>query len=315
MNLHMLCCCGENADPCAPACDCESSYIISGLGGVFNYDASRTGPTPCTTLCDDYDTGNLRSSVQLAIQFTQGQTGALSRVAGTCCYKAFGELTATYQYGLTQQWFCCGQNPSPVCVHTENKTGTVTLDFCYTVVCLPNIYRNGPGWLHSLTICGFCIDNIQVVTQPPTPQECTDGLSCDELPLARYGLCVGGGGYRWATALKCLDAIQRPGDVEYIDFCGPYYDCNVSGGGTPCFEPYLIQQRLMGPFSPYLVAEFTAGNPEPEPCGNTGVGDGPMGTVLTNCTTHKNICTGGYDYQDDCCRAELTYGFSLPYFL
>jgi len=74
-----------------------------------------------------------------------------------------------------------------------------------------------------------------------------------------------------------------------------------------------VQQSLLnGPFSPYLVAEFTGGNPKPEECDETTIGTFQQRTIALNCVSHKDLCTGGYDYTSDCCRAELSYGFNFP---
>jgi len=312
VNLHMLCCCGDNANPCAPACECASSYIISGITGSLNWEVNPARTAPCTN-CDDYDSAGSSRSQFLTITFTQGPTTALAKVAGTCCYKATGILYATYNWSATDRLTCCPFEPQQVCYHNETKTGTKQIPFCYTVVCQPNVYDNGVGWVHSLTMCGFCVGNIQTISGE-SDNDCLDPDLCNNLPLARLGLCFGGGSYTWHTALKCLDTIQRPADVRYVSWCSNNYDCQVGGENVACYQPQRDQSISMGPFSPYLVNEFTAGNPEPDPCGDVTI-TASQQTIAINCTVHKDICSGGYDYTTDCCRAEFTYGFSLPYFL
>ncbi len=315
-NLYKWCCCGDQGDPCAPACECDSSYIISAMSGQLSFEASTTNVAPCTTLCDQYDGGNIQTYVGLNITLFQGNTQPLARPVGKCCYQAYGEFNGTYNFNLTQRWYCCGIGQGTVCTHTENATGSITLPFCYTAYCDPLAYNNGPGWVHTLTICGFCHGNIQVVTSPPTLQECIDGISCDELPLARYGLCFGGATYEWRTPLKCLDIINRTTEVNPIGPCIQPGPCAVADGDGPCIPTAVQQSLLNGPFSPYVVAEFTGGNPKPEECDETSIGTFPGSTgpwtIALNCVSHKDLCTGGYDYTSDCCRAELSYGFNFP---
>lgn len=310
-NLYKWCCCGAQGDPCAGACECDSSYIMNGLSGSLGWQFTGYQGTPCSNLCWDYDSGGHRNSHSLQMTFTQGQTTALAKVAGTCCYRAYGELFVSYDYTFSQIITCC-QNLTPkVCTWQEQKFGNKTLDFCYTVVCQPNVLNGGPGWVHSLSICGFCVGNIQV-SGSPTGNECADPDLCDSLPLGRYGLCFGGGTYRWVTALKCLDTIQRPSDVHEQGPCGGFSNCEESG--DLCLEPQIFQSGAMGPFSPYTVAEFTTANPQPDDCAEVSA-TSSQETIVVNCIGHKDVCTGAYDYSSDCCEATFTYGFSLPYFV
>lgn len=312
-NLYKWCCCGAEGDPCAGACECDSSYMMNGLTGQLSWDWTNYSGTPCSNLCWDIDSGGVKDSHSLQMSFTQGPTTALAKVKNTCCYKAVGELYVNYNYVHSQIITCC-QNLTPkVCTWQEQKSGTRSVDFCYTVTCFPNIYNGGPGWLHSLTICGFCVGNIQL-SGAPTGNECADPDLCDSLPLGRYGLCFGGAAYSWVTKLKCLDTIQRPADVGVQGPCGQLSDCNAIGNPPVCLEPQVAQHIAMGPFSPYIVAEFTAMNPQPEDCSEVSIPAEPT-SIFTNCVNHKDACSGAYDYSGDCCEATFSYGFALPYFV
>ena len=313
-NIHMFCCCGNPPeDPCEPGCSCDSSYIISGIAGQSSAEWSTAKSDPCSDLCWDYDTGGMEYTGTLDISFTQGQTTALAKVAGTCCYRAYGELNLTYTFTITQKITCCQLIPPRVCTWQETRTGTLSVDFCYTVNCLPNIYNNGPGWIHSITICGFCIDNIQI-SDAPNADECADPDLCNSLPLGRFGLCVSGAAYSWATALKCFPDIQPNSEVNQISGC--VFGSNCDGEiPFPCFNDAVVQALATKPFHPYLRAEFTALNPKPDPCGDYGTGFG-FAAVGPQCPLVDGVaCLNGYEYEGDCQRCEFQYGIQFPTFL
>ena len=261
---------------------------------------------PCFS-CGDYDGHNIDDNHALSVGFTQSSPMTLTRTG--CCYQAFGTASAAFNYYLVQRYYCCGPAPLPsnVCTHTDTFIGSIGIPICYTVQCQPNAWQGQPGWVHTITFCGFSIGVGTVVSF--NDPDCVAVFDCDEPPLSQCSFWVGGASYSWVSKLKPLDQISSLDRLAAP--CNSALVCGSdSEGYLRCLHGSYEDSFINGPCSIFTKCDPYY-SPDPEPCDRP-----PMGVFAQSflgCPgAEKSACTGGVDFRSDCCSLETTWNAAFP---
>lgn len=309
MNKARLCCCVNNPYPCDAACGFDSSYLVTNFSALLSMDRlwKQDG---CDTGCNDYDGANVNDDHTISATVTQSGAFTITKDAVRCCYTGFGQCSIQYNWYMVQRYFCCGQNPTNSCTHTQSFIGTQTgVPFCYTVQCDPTGWNGLPGWRHTITICGFALGLGTRVGLDDG--DCPPGgvIDCEEPPLSRCGFYMGGATYSWVTPLKALDSFganeRQPKPCYDALECGPGAEENLH-----CIEDEFADHYLNGPFSIYAECD-PPWKAEPDPC-NRPAGAAAFVRTYYGCSPKGDQCTGGIDYEDDCCEQTTTWNAVFP---
>jgi hypothetical protein len=173
-------------------------------------------------------------------------------------------------------------------------------------------------WLHSLTICDFSCEVIELLTYPP-PGTC-DFEDCGDLPNQRVGLRMLGAKYSWYTTVKSLDLLF-PVDWTPIGVCGPLGYCGIEypgqdefGNDANCMPRVAQDANSYGPFSPIFAADWS-GSP-PVACSNQAQ---PFRATFGTCVGTQGGfglygCADNLTNATPCCDAGLSSSWSYPTF-
>lgn len=322
MSLHRTCCMDPcSGDPCAPSCDCLSSYLVRFMSLTHSWVRSELNPTPCNLPCDDYDGPNLHTSEGLSITGNQFGSAVLTKytLGSSCCYRAVGNFQLNCSYSNTQKFYCCGVNgaqPS-ICTNSATANATVYPAFCLTARCGPNPATGEKGWIWELTICSFALENVQIIASV----DCNSLVTCASYPRNFVGIYVGPAYYMWWTPLKCPPSIVNPTDyryasgchpLEWASLCGPAYPgSDPTGYGTQCMHDLAMISQLRGPFSITQIVPWDEGE-TPADCLPTY---GSLGT-WTDCGGNMipGRCANQIDWKNECCEVTLSSAIGYPTF-
>ena len=310
-------CCCEPTPPEGQCCEFASSYLMSGMNGSLQAVWNSTPVSECpvcdggvvTDEIDKYEISNtwsMPSSVTLT-RYTDGGTPA------TCCYAATGNVEINWSFSADEQRWCC-INPQILCSLENVFTGSALVPFCYTVICAT--IEGETRWLHSLTICDFYCDVIDLLDRPAF---CALNANCEDLPIAPTPLRMIGARYSWHTTKKALDLLL-PVDWTAIGVCGQLGYCGIEYPGqdtfnqnTSCMYEVVQAATHYGPFSPYFSADL-------DPC-TRGTPTGINGFVLRSTFGDCSFEDGGlYGCADNltnatpCCDAGMSSNWAYPNF-
>ena len=173
--------------------------------------------------------------------------------------------------------------------------------------CQPNAWQGQPGWVHTITFCGFSIGVGTVVSF--NDPDCVAVFDCDEPPLSQCSFWVGGASYSWVSKLKPLDQISSLDRLAAP--CNSALVCGSdSEGYLRCLHGSYEDSFINGPCSIFTKCDPYY-SPDPEPCDRP-----PMGVFAQSflgCPgAEKSACTGGVDFRSDCCSLETTWNAAFP---
>ena len=293
--LHRICCCGAppSCDDCT-GCGFASSYIATGINGVMTWNKSQLG-TVCLSLCLDYEESN-KTSFDVSLTISQPSAWTMTRQGTTsCCYRGSGALNISYTIRIIRYARCCAQEPPVTLVQDETYSGTQAVDACLTVVPICDFATGVCKWEHTLRICNFPIQNIQLMDEIDV-DDCIAGLAVGDEPLSRHGLWITGACQQWWSTYEALSTIGST-DRQWRGWV-----CNETTCGTVC-SPIGMSTMANGPFSLALYNEWIS---EPNNCANPAIFTRIIGSWLDcdSALIKEAQPYWSFDYQSDCCVGE-----------
>jgi hypothetical protein len=288
-------------------CDFASSYVLGCLSlyGSWSYNTKQTAPcvyAPCDGNTEEAVIHDV--DVSLSVAFDSGTITRSATPGGGCCYSRVGTATVTYSVTIVDKGACCHHSAN-VCTVTTTLSGSREVDYCHTVT---PFCRNGTtcSWRHTTSVCPFylTVNDVLLELNPADCSNLLEPLDCEELPLERVGIAIGGGRWEWWSEYVALDTLD-PVDFKEMNFCTAGVDCVCSHD--------VVSTR--GPFSLYFLADW--GATPPADCTIPAEGSHPyyLGS-WTNCAGDTvpglNGCTEGMDFDDTCCTREFNFNANAP---
>lgn len=318
MSTHRWCCCGANPEnPCAESCDFASSYMLGGFTGNHSFNREWRAD-PCEE-CSNYDGPNLARSIGFTAAFSQVSAIAITRYSYTvggstsCCYRGGGVMNVSWTLSIADRYYRCpGFNG--ICLYTEDKSNTTQTDFCIEAHCRENPLTGQVGWLWTLSICSFALDQVQTVDVTNLPANYNCG---DEPPLGNpYGVVAGGAVFSWWTRLVNPSSLTIS-DAAILGCCTPALSpCGPIFPGT---DPGGLQQGCMWTMSqmclengPCTLVSFSPlTNWPPDPCEIVTANSFDPGSFFgCDDSLLPGACAGQIDFASACCEVNLSHAWT-----
>lgn len=278
------------------------------LSGSWLYNTKLAAPclyAPCEGNTEEAVIHDV--DVSITVSFDSGTMTRSAMAGGGCCYTRTGTATVTYAINIVDKGACC-HHPNDVCTVTTYMSGSREVDYCHSMI--PHCLKGTTCvWLHTTSLCPFYLQ-VKEVLNAVGAGDCSDLLSpldCENLPLDRVGIAVGGARWQWWSAYQAPDTLD-PIDFKDFTFCPLLFECGC--------DHDTVSAR--GPFSLYYLPDW--GGSPPADCTDPGDAFGTLYHLgsWTNCggdvTSATTACTGDLDFDDTCCTREFHFNVSPPYY-
>lgn len=307
MSLHRACCCGE-ACVCT-GCDFATSYQAACMswGVNWNHDPKRADPCAVGGGCTLNDEEPVIHEVQVSAQYSM-RSGPITRStdpSGACCYYRVGICDVTYAVTIVAKGACC-QYPG-TCTVTRTYNGAREVPYLLTVT--PYCWQTTTCvWLHTVSVCPIALGVDEFLLSLDSADCMAGPLDCENLPLDRLGLYLGGNLFQWRTDYKALNTIVWP--TEFI----PVAKCPAGAISVNCVYGHVAAN--IDPFALYFVQPDVYQTPTVCPTPSSGVILPYWGATSYNCSGFSNNtadpCLGAYTIDEPCCLKEYSANANPP---